>query len=212
MTRDDISRQMRNTTAHNGVDNSPKQPPCQRKLELSNGVSCNGNNGFHDEKLEIEQCGLSSSCVDVKVFDNSYTSRANGGNVETRGCKISAQRDTVHVNGSNGNNVNIADAFHHATNINGIRTNSNASELLDIRNDRSELCLVQLVREGLCDPKPSLSSAMLWDDRGLQLFEKITQLPDYYISSLEKHIIEQHCEDIARKIQPGSMIVDLGCG
>ena len=212
MTQDSIPRQMRNTTVQNGVDNILRKSPCQQKLELSNGVSYHGKIGFHDEKLEIEQWGLSHSCVDVKVFDHSSISRANGGSLETRGCKFRAQRDTVDVHGSNGNNVNITDTFHRATNINGIRTNSNASELLDIRNDRSELCLVQLAREGLCNRKPSLSSLMLWDDRGLQLFEEITQLPDYYISGLEKQIIEQHCEDIAKKVQPGSMIVDLGCG
>lgn len=181
---------MRNTTVHNGIDKSPRQSPRQRKLELYNGVNCHGNNGFHGEKLEIEQCDLSRSCADVKIFDDSYASRVHGGNLEMRGCKVRAQMDTVQVNGSNGNNVKTADTVHCATNINGVCTNSNASELLDIRKDRSELCLMQRVRESLCDPKPSLSSSMLWDDRGLQLFEEITQLPDYYISGLEKQILE----------------------
>ena len=111
----------------------------------------------------------------------------------------------MHTNGPNGKNVDIADTVHRANNINDIRTNTCASELVDIRNDQSELCLVQLVRESLCEPKPSPSFLMLWDDRGLQLFEKIGQLPDYFPSGLEKRRNEP------QEIQPGSMIVDSGC-
>ena len=203
---------MRNTTVHNGVDRSLKRTSHQRRVELSNGVSCHENNGIHGEVLKNERFDLNRSGADVKTFDGSYTYRIHGGNPETRGGKISTQTDTVHINGPNGDDINFADAVHSATNVNGIRTSSSASELVDIRHDQSELCLVQLVRESLCNPKPSLPSMALWDDEGLQLFEKITQLPDYYISGLEKQTIEQHCEDIARKIQPGSMVVDLGCG
>ena len=212
MTQDSIPRQMRNTTVHNGVDKSPRQSPRQRKVELSNGVSCHGNNGYHGGELKHEQWDHNRSYEDVTIFDDSYTSRVNGESSETRGCMISPKTDTVYTNRSNGNKFNITDAVPSATNVNCISTNGNASELLDIKNNQSELCLVQLVRESLCDPKPSLSSLLLWNGRGLQLFEKITQLPDYYISGLEKQILEQHCEDIARKIQPGSMIIDLGCG
>ena len=203
---------MRNTTVHNDVDKSPRQSPRPRKVELSNGVSCHGNNGFHGEELKHEQWDHNRIYEDIRILDDSYTSRLNGESFETRGYMIKAKTDTVHKNGSNGNNFDITDAVPRATNINCIGPSGNSSELLDIRINRSELSLMQLVKESLCDPKPSLSSLMLWDDRGLQLFDKVTQLPDYYISGLEKQILEQHCEDIARKIQPGSMIVDLGCG
>ena len=134
------------------------------------------NNGFHGEEFKNGQRDLNRSCTDVNMFDDSYTSRVHGEDLETLGYKTNAQTDTVHTTGSNGNNVNIADAVHHGPKINALHNNSNTSELVAIRNDQSELCLVQLVRESLCDPKPSLSSLMLWDDRGLQLFEKITQL------------------------------------
>ena len=202
---------MRDTIVHNGVNKNSRQSPRQRGLDLSNGFSHYVSNGFHGEELKNVQCNLNRSRADVDTFDDSYMFRVHEENL-ARECKRNEQTDSVHTNGSDGNNFNIGDAVHHATNINGLHTNSNACELLDIRNDQSESCLVQLVRESLCNPKPSLSSLILWDDRGLQLFEKITQLPDYYISGLEKQIMEQHCEDIAGKIQPGSMIVDLGCG
>ena len=132
---------MRSTTVHNGTDKSPRQSPRQRRVELFNGVSCHGKNGYHGEKLDIEQCNLSRTCASVKLFDNSHVSRGKRGDLGIRGCcKVVAQTDTVHIIGSNGNNVHVADAIHRTTNINGVRTNSNASELPNIRNAEEWLC------------------------------------------------------------------------
>lgn len=48
--------------------------------------------------------------------------------------------------------------------------------------------------------------------QSLGLFERIIRLSEYYLLDVEKEIIEKHCLEIASKIEPGSMIVDLGCG
>lgn len=52
----------------------------------------------------------------------------------------------------------------------------------------------------------------LYDDRGSELYEKITGLEEYYPYLEEKRLLEKHAEDIVARIPPGSVVVELGCG
>ena len=98
----------------------------------------------------------------------------------------------------------------HPTRITNIGGN-----IIDIRRDCSTNSLAEKIRNGLhrgIGEEKCLPSLTLWDDRGLELFEKVTHLPDYYLSWMEREILHQSCHDIAQSIDPDTMLVDLGCG
>src|SRR5690349_4544249 len=50
-----------------------------------------------------------------------------------------------------------------------------------------------------------------YDDRGSQLFDDITRLPEYYPTRCERAILEAHAPDIAR-ITRADTLVELGSG
>jgi len=59
----------------------------------------------------------------------------------------------------------------------------------------------------------SLPPALRYDTRGLELFERLTQLEDeYYVCSCEKTLLMTHMKGIASHIPDGASIVELGCG
>lgn len=67
---------------------------------------------------------------------------------------------------------------------------------------------------GLTAPKKSLPSKYFYDDTGSELFNSITELPEYYPTGCELEIIKHHHKDIARYIdydQPFNL-VELGAG
>ncbi|KOS20554.1 Meiotically up-regulated protein [Escovopsis weberi] len=53
---------------------------------------------------------------------------------------------------------------------------------------------------------------LLYDQEGLQLFEDITYLDEYYLTNAEIEILEEHCLAIAKAIPERAMIVELGSG
>ena len=56
-------------------------------------------------------------------------------------------------------------------------------------------------------------SRFLYDDRGSQLYEQITQLPEYYPYRTERQLLEQHADAIASQLPgAGGVVVELGCG
>jgi len=64
---------------------------------------------------------------------------------------------------------------------------------------------------GLMSKQKHISSKFFYDEAGSKLFEKITRLKEYYLSRIEKSILENY----ARKILPESKnfnIVELGSG
>src|SRR6185437_3669310 len=55
-------------------------------------------------------------------------------------------------------------------------------------------------------------SKYLYDDAGSALFERITQLPEYYPTRTELAILKDHAADIARLIGPDVELVEFGAG
>lgn len=53
---------------------------------------------------------------------------------------------------------------------------------------------------------------LLWDEKGLRYFEDVTYSPEYYLTNEEISILEKQKYNIARYIESGSMIVELGSG
>ena len=68
------------------------------------------------------------------------------------------------------------------------------------------------VRAGLCAYPKELSPKYFYDERGSQLFEQITELPEYYPTRAEREILaERSAEILAAAGGPGTL-VELGSG
>ena len=67
------------------------------------------------------------------------------------------------------------------------------------------------VREGLLASPRRLPSKLFYDDRGSQLFEEITRLPEYYPTRTETGILERRASEIVASVSPREL-VELGSG
>ena len=70
------------------------------------------------------------------------------------------------------------------------------------------------VYEGLTAFPKRLSSKWFYDKKGDKLFQKIMELPEYYLTSCEYNIIEKHQQEIAKLFDEpqGFDLVELGAG
>jgi len=68
------------------------------------------------------------------------------------------------------------------------------------------------VLHGLFQAQKSLPSRWLYDDRGSELFEEITRLPEYYPTRTETAILRQYAECVASEVGPGTALVEYGAG
>src|SRR6476646_2564712 len=71
--------------------------------------------------------------------------------------------------------------------------------------------LVDDVRRGLGSQPRSLSPKWLYDDVGSDLFDQITQLPEYYPTERERAILRDHAVDIVTACD-ATAFVELGSG
>jgi L-histidine N-alpha-methyltransferase len=77
--------------------------------------------------------------------------------------------------------------------------------------DRETLEFARDVVLGLSDHPRSLPSRYLYDERGSELFQRIAELPEYYLTRTETRILEQSAGEI-RDITGAVAIVELGAG
>jgi L-histidine N-alpha-methyltransferase len=76
------------------------------------------------------------------------------------------------------------------------------------------------VRSGLTSSPKTLSPWLFYDEEGSRLFEKITELPEYYLTRAERNLFQQHADEILERAceptgtDPAPMltIVELGAG
>ena len=90
-----------------------------------------------------------------------------------------------------------------------------ATPILDIRQTKTELDVQSKIRDMLNGGERNrlqIPFELLYDERGLQLFENITYHDDYYPSKTELEIIKENADRIASSFQDGSIIVELGSG
>ena len=76
---------------------------------------------------------------------------------------------------------------------------------------RSRQQMVRDVRQGLLKSPKQLSPKYFYDERGSELFEEITQLPEYYLTRAERTLLEQRIAEIIAAVRPCSL-VELGAG
>src|ERR1044072_5293024 len=71
--------------------------------------------------------------------------------------------------------------------------------------------LAEDVREGLSSPFKELPPKYFYDERGSELFEAITALPEYYPTRAERAILDEGAGDIVAAASP-STLIELGSG
>lgn len=100
------------------------------------------------------------------------------------------------------------------------RLNRSASRAQEVRSrflapiaSRSESrSFAQDVILGLSSTPKSLPCKYFYDARGSQLFDRITELDEYYPTRTEIALMRSHVAEMARRIGPGAMLVELGSG
>lgn len=68
------------------------------------------------------------------------------------------------------------------------------------------------VLEGLAQPQKAVPSRWLYDDRGCELFEAITELPEYYPTRTERGILETHAAAMATFAGEKALLIEYGAG
>ncbi len=86
-----------------------------------------------------------------------------------------------------------------------------AAEGVEISEAIGERGMLDEVLDGLARTQKELSSKYFYDHRGSELFERITQLPEYYLSRTEEALLEKWVPEWVRELRPRTL-VELGAG
>ena len=65
---------------------------------------------------------------------------------------------------------------------------------------------------GLTAPQKSISPKYFYDERGSRLFDRICELPEYYLTRTEREIMEQCLGEIAALVGPRASVIEFGSG
>ena len=60
--------------------------------------------------------------------------------------------------------------------------------------------------------RKEIPCALLYDARGSELYEEITELEEYYPFRVEECRLKEHAREICEAIPEDSVMVELGCG
>ena len=77
--------------------------------------------------------------------------------------------------------------------------------------DERVATMVSDVREGLARRQKELPPKYFYDERGSDLFERITRLPEYYLTRAERALLEEHARMLVDALRPRTL-VELGAG
>jgi dimethylhistidine N-methyltransferase len=77
---------------------------------------------------------------------------------------------------------------------------------------RHGLSFLEATLEGLSRPQKALPCQFLYDRRGSILFDRICELPEYYLTRTETAILRAHADEIARAIGAAATFYELGSG
>ncbi|KAJ9644932.1 hypothetical protein H2204_001394 [Knufia peltigerae] len=87
--------------------------------------------------------------------------------------------------------------------------------IFDIRSDKSDQSLLETLSRSLnpVDGQPrTFPTLLLYDEKGLKLFEEITYVDEYYLTNAEIEALTRHANAIASRIPANSRLVELGSG
>jgi len=71
--------------------------------------------------------------------------------------------------------------------------------------------LLRDVKKGLTSTPKTLPSIYFYDDHGSDLFDQITELPEYYLNRLETEILEEHADELIERFRPCELM-EIGAG
>jgi dimethylhistidine N-methyltransferase len=77
---------------------------------------------------------------------------------------------------------------------------------------QTELRVASIVRDGLSARPRHLPSWLFYDDAGSELFERITELPEYYLTRTEREILSTHAVEMISAAAVGGKIEPNGNG
>jgi EasF-like predicted methyltransferase len=90
-----------------------------------------------------------------------------------------------------------------------------SGRIIDIRSDSTGIGLKQQILDGISTSDgedKTLPTLLLYDNKGLKLFEDITYLDEYYLTNEEINLLRDNAASIAEKIPNNSIVVELGSG
>ncbi|KAF2423652.1 hypothetical protein EJ08DRAFT_595743 [Tothia fuscella] len=96
-----------------------------------------------------------------------------------------------------------------------MKRNITKPTIIDIRCETNEHSILDDIKKGLRPEdgkEKSLPTLLLYDEAGLKLFEDITYLDEYYLTGAEIEVLGKYANSIAERIQPDSIVVELGSG
>ncbi len=85
----------------------------------------------------------------------------------------------------------------------------------DIRHNDIGPSILDQIHDGLhpqLGGEKSLPTLLLYDERGLQLFEEISYLNEYYLTNAEIGLLREHAISLATVIPEECIILELGSG
>ncbi|EFR02392.1 meiotically up-regulated 158 protein [Nannizzia gypsea CBS 118893] len=85
-------------------------------------------------------------------------------------------------------------------------------DIVDIRGTNLQNSLSQDIYHGLQATEKSLPTLLLYDTKGLRLFEDITYLDEYYLTNAEIKVLEANAAKIAALVPENCQLVELGSG
>jgi len=88
---------------------------------------------------------------------------------------------------------------------------SGGDVVVDVHLDEDPERTRREIREDLLRPRRQIAPRFFYDDRGCELFEAITALPEYYQTRTERALLEQVAADVARRTVCRAL-VELGSG
>ena len=65
---------------------------------------------------------------------------------------------------------------------------------------------------GLSRAQKTLPPKLFYDEAGCRLFQRITELPEYYLTRTERGLLETIASSVAAAMQPGALLVEYGAG
>src|SRR5437762_7793275 len=85
--------------------------------------------------------------------------------------------------------------------------------LLDVHADETEFLarMVGDINRGLTARPPTLPPKYFYDEAGSELFDRITQLPEYYLTRAEEGILRDVAYEVMGRVRPRD-IVEFGSG
>jgi L-histidine Nalpha-methyltransferase len=86
---------------------------------------------------------------------------------------------------------------------------------LDARDDftpQTRSDFAEALIAGLSARQKSIPCRFFYDAEGSALFERITELPEYYPTRTEAQILAAHASDMAALAEPGTVLIEFGSG